>query len=292
MQEPEAVKGMTDKLNQAISEGKIDDKGLKVDEITVEALTKGLAAIMPQARKEGNQWKSYMKISDIESALSDYILDQEFKNNELDGSDAVVKYPAADQWCDALLKADKERFQKAIKELLACDKNGDKKINQEELRGINTDLVFLGYDFLDLDANENGSIDFPDEAPTPKLSLESFYSPQIPETAKLLAVKPADLKRTSHYAFNAAVAGKPKYIPHKWVEKDGAIYLVGRRKNFPDDQVLLFECDLGWNGSGGLEDALKYMDKHKLEKIAVATSDDRRVVTKEELKKLKWAPKE
>jgi len=34
-------------------------------------------------------------------------------------------------------------------------------------------------------------------------------------------------------------------------------------------QVRVFKCDLGWNGVGGLEDAIKYMDKHKLEKIAV-----------------------
>ena len=53
--------------------------------------------------------------------------------------------------------------------------------------------------------------------------------------------------------------------------------------------VLIFECDLGWNGSGGLDDALKYMEKHKLEKIAVATADGAaRALTREELKKLKW----
>ena len=53
--------------------------------------------------------------------------------------------------------------------------------------------------------------------------------------------------------------------------------------------VSIFECDLGWNGSGGLEDALKYMDKYKLEKIAVSLgSGSSRSVTQEELKKLKW----
>ena len=50
-----------------------------------------------------------------------------------------------------------------------------------------------------------------------------------------------------------------------------------------------FECDLGWNGAGGLEDALKYMDKLKLEKIAVGSVVGfNSSVTKEELKKLKW----
>ena len=54
------------------------------------------------------------------------------------------------------------------------------------------------------------------------------------------------------------------------------------------ETVVVFECDLGWNGAGGPEDALKYMDKLKLEKIAVATADGAaRAVTKEELKKLK-----
>jgi hypothetical protein len=248
---------------------------MNVDEITVEALTKGVVAMMPQARKEGNQWNSYMKISDIESALSGYL----FGNM---GEFGGTTYPAADKWCDALLKADKERVQKAIKELLACDKNGDKKINKEEFRRKDS-VFFSGSSFRQLDTNKNGFIDFPDEAFNPKLSLESFYSPQIPETGKLLAAKPTDRKRTSHYAFNAAVAGKPKDIPG--------------RENFPNDKVLLFECDLGWNGSGGLEDALKYMDKYKLEEIVVAFvgfveppegSPSKWKCTKEELRKLNW----
>jgi hypothetical protein len=51
----------------------------------------------------------------------------------------------------------------------------------------------------------------------------------------------------------------------------------------------VFECDLGWNGVGGLEDALKYMEKHKLEKIAVSKGNGSSIaVTQEELKKLEW----
>ena len=116
-----------------------------------------------------------------------------------------------------------------------------------------------------------------------------------------MAAKPAARKRTSHYAFNAAVAGKLKDIPPKAVKKDGAVFIEGGRANFPNDKVLLFECDLGWNGSGGLEDALKYMDKYKLEKIPVVFVEGVKrplggeVIdtpkwrcTKEELKKLNW----
>ena len=74
-----------------------------------------------------------------------------------------------------------------------------------------------------------------------------------------------------HYAFNKVMAGK---IPG-----------IGTNH----ETVLVFECDLGWNGAGGLGDALKYMDKLKLERIAVATADGAaRTVTREELKKLKW----
>lgn len=301
MQEPKRVQGMTDELNKNISGGKIIDfDGMNVDEITVEALAKGIVAMMPQARKEGSQWNSYMKIGKIKSILSDYILDQYIKNIELDRSVAVGKYPAADKWCDVLLKADKERVQKAVKELHACDKNGDKKINKEEFRRKDS-VFFSGSSFRQLDTNKNGFIDFPDEAFNPKLSLESFYSPQMPETEKLLAAKPAARKRTSHYAFNAAVAGKPKDIAPKTVRTDGGVSIVEGRKNFPDDKVLLFECDLGWNGTGGLEDALKYMEKYKLEKIPVAFVEGVKrplggeVIdtpkwrcTKEELKKLNW----
>ena len=58
---------------------------------------------------------------------------------------------------------------------------------------------------------------------------------------------------------------------------------------FSGSKVLVFECELGWNGVGGLEDALKYREKHKLEKIAVSLGNgSSRSVTQEELKKLKW----
>ena len=65
--------------------------------------------------------------------------------------------------------------------------------------------------------------------------------------------------------------------------------VMSGKDNEDPEVVLVFECDLGWNGAGGLEDALKYMEKLKLEKIAVATADGAaRAFTREELKKLKW----
>ena len=65
--------------------------------------------------------------------------------------------------------------------------------------------------------------------------------------------------------------------------------VMSGKDNEDPEVVLVFECDLGWNGAGGLEDALKYMEQLKLEKIAVATADGAaRAFTREELKKLKW----
>jgi len=102
-------------------------------------------------------------------------------------------------------------------------------------------------------------------------TLAVFLSPQHPDTAKLKDGEPKD-KRVSHYAMNKAMSGKDARDP---------------------EMVLVFECDLGWNGAGGLEDALKYMDKLKLEKIAVSkVSGSSIAVTKEQLKELKWAPGE
>ncbi len=107
-------------------------------------------------------------------------------------------------------------------------------------------------------------------------TLAIFISPQHPDKEKLRASLPKSTeleslpkdKRVSHYAFNMVLSGKIPEHPF---------------------MVVIFECDLGWNGAGGLEDALKYMEKHKLEKIAVSQADgSSRSVTKEELKKLKW----
>ena len=107
-----------------------------------------------------------------------------------------------------------------------------------------------------------------------------FLSPQLPQTKELWdKVKKATNEdqwiQVSHYALNSRLSGKDEF------ELMGEVH-IGLL-------VSIFECDLGWNGSGGLEDALKYMDKYKLEKIAVSLgSGSSRSVTQEELKKLEW----
>ena len=65
--------------------------------------------------------------------------------------------------------------------------------------------------------------------------------------------------------------------------------LTGKKRDIRRQQVLVFECDLGWNGSGGLDDAIKYMEKNKIAKIPVTLEDGiTELMTKEELKTLKW----
>ena len=103
------------------------------------------------------------------------------------------------------------------------------------------------------------------------LELETFLSPQLPQTPKLkAALKQGGGKdRVSHYAINKA--------------------MINRDWDLLYEQVLIFECDLGWNGGGGMADALKYMETHKLTWIAVGTGGGTtQLVTKEELTNLPW----
>ncbi len=105
-----------------------------------------------------------------------------------------------------------------------------------------------------------------DVALTETGSGKVFVSPQHPEYKQLME-KAGGGEKISHYAMNKSMAG------------DG----------FSGSKVLVFECDLGWNGSGGLDDALKYMEKNKLERIAVSKGNGSSIaVTKEELKELDW----
>ena len=76
-------------------------------------------------------------------------------------------------------------------------------------------------------------------------------------------------KQVSHYAMNKVMSGMDSTLD--------------------SEVILVFECDLGWNGAGGLEDALKFMDKHQLKAIAVVmVRGDGKPGTREELKKLTW----
>jgi len=92
---------------------------------------------------------------------------------------------------------------------------------------------------------------------------EIFISPKLP--------KPPKGDNLSHYSLNKGIVG------HN-------IFDV-------DDMVLVFECDLGWNGGGGLKDAIKYMEKRKLKSIAICLANgDPFDVNRENLEKLKWGP--
>jgi hypothetical protein len=206
MMEPVELQELADELNENIVDGKIDDRGMKVDAITVEALTKAIVVLLPKAKREGdkkrNEVISGYRVGKLAKGLIGYSSDNEFR------------FPDSNKWCDAIADYRNPRGE------------GD---------------------------------------------VDELYSPQHPDTAKLKNGAPKD-KRVIHYAMNKAMSGKFDTDP---------------------EVVLVFECDLGWNGAGGLEDALKYMDKFKLEKIAVSTADtSAQSVTKEELKKLKWVPKE
>ena len=101
------------------------------------------------------------------------------------------------------------------------------------------------------------------------MPLETFLSPQLLKTPKLkAALKQGGGKRVSHYAINKAMIN---------------------RDVINAEQVLIFECDLGWNGAGGMADVLKYMEKYQLKWIAVGYGDGSgRLVTKEELASLPW----
>ena len=106
-----------------------------------------------------------------------------------------------------------------------------------------------------------------------------FYSFQHPDRAQLIAAPGTpSQKRVSHYAFNKALSGKNM----RDYARGGEITRVER-------VVAFFECDLGWNGAGGLSDALSYMDKYNLERISVALLDgDGELYYRKELEKLRW----
>ena len=105
--------------------------------------------------------------------------------------------------------------------------------------------------------------------------LEKFLSFQLPRTAALQESIKLDKseKRVSHFAFNNAMSGA----------------LVGGYSWQGRGPVLVFECDLGWNGYGGFEDALKYAEINGLESIAVGfESNQVEMVAKEDLKNQDW----
>ena len=234
MMESEAIQGLTDKLNKNISDGKIDHRGLKVDAITIEALTEAFMGELPKAQKRRDAIFAVNNAKQLVQGLTSY--------SDLDEG----KLPASAKWCDAILQ---EVGTLAV--FLSPQHPDTAKLKAALPNGGALKEPRPNDDAISPPKNDDGA------APAPK------------EAAKR---KPLQKKaRHSHYAFNKVMAGK---VPG-----------IGTNH----ETVLVFECDLGWNGAGGLGDALKYMDKLKLEKIAVATADGAaRAVTREELKKLKW----
>ena len=68
--------------------------------------------------------------------------------------------------------------------------------------------------------------------------------------------------------------------------------LIGADINKVDEQtVLLFGCNLGWNGAGGLKEAQEYMAQTGVPNIAVVFVDgSARTCTEGELQELRWKP--
>ena len=235
MLEPEMLQEIADDLNEDIVDGKVNDRAIKIDAITVEALTKAVVVRLLEVKKEGDKRRIAMKIAFNSGYLARSLLDCSADNLD-------YTFPSSDKWCDAIL------------------------------RDARTLAVFYS----------------PQHPDTPKLK-ESLPKPKPtkPEPAE----PPAPTEPSLTTDPPAPVQDKPMPLPKGKRVSHYAMNKVMSRKDSTEDSevVLVFECDLGWNGAGGLEDALKYMDKFKLEKIAVATADgSTHFVTKEELKKLKW----
>ena len=93
-----------------------------------------------------------------------------------------------------------------------------------------------------------------------------FISPQNSEARAPIA----DGQKVSYYALNAALVGKSL-------------------EDVPSNTVLIFECNLGWNGTGGLKDLQDNFDlPHS---IAVVMADgSAKQVAPFELEQLRWKP--
>ena len=100
-------------------------------------------------------------------------------------------------------------------------------------------------------------------------TIKIYASPQDP-----VAVAQADSgQKVSSYAFNKALSGKDI-------------------NQVDPETVMIFETDLGWNGSGGLKDALEFLQFFDGQSIAVGTADGavRLVRSPDELRRMRWEP--
>ena len=90
-------------------------------------------------------------------------------------------------------------------------------------------------------------------------------------------------------AGSPAIFVSPQIMSYKDAPEKTCHYALNGGHENSMEGLLIFECDLGWNGVGGQEDALSYMKKHNLSKIAVVFSDGRaRAVSATELLALDW----
>jgi len=100
-------------------------------------------------------------------------------------------------------------------------------------------------------------------------TIKIYASPQDP-----VVVAQADSgQKVSSYAFNKALSGK-------------------NLNEVNPQTVMVFETDLGWNGSGGLKDALEFLQFFDGQSIAVGTADGavRLVRSPDELRRMRWEP--
>ena len=254
MLEPVELQELADELNENIVDGKIDDRGMKVDAITVEALTKAIVVLLPKAKREGDKKRVAVKIAFNSGYLARCLLDCSADNLE-------YTFPSSDKWCDAIL-----RDARTLAVFYSPQHPDTPKLKESLPKPIPTKP-----EPAEPPAPTEESVE---PAEPPALTEESVVGEPDPPAPVQEKPKPLTKgKQVSHYAMNKVMSGMDSTLD--------------------PEVILVFECDLGWNGAGGLEDALKYMDKFKLEKIAVATADgSTQFVTKEKLKKLKWVPLE
>jgi hypothetical protein len=100
-------------------------------------------------------------------------------------------------------------------------------------------------------------------------TVKIYASPQDP-----VAVSQADSgQKVSSYAFNKALSGK-------------------NLNEVNPQTVMVFETDLGWNGSGGLKDALEFLQFFDGQSIAVGTVDGAvtMVSSPDQLRRMRWEP--
>ena len=254
MLEPEMLQEIADDLNEDIVDGKVNVRTIKIDAITVEALTKAVVARLLEVKKEGDKKRVAVKIAFNSGYLARCLLDCSV--------DLEYTFPSSDKWCDAIL-----RDASTLAVFYSPQHPDTPKLKESLPKPIPTKP-----EPAEPPAPTEESLDEPAEPPAP--TEESVVGEPAPPAPVQEKPKPLPKgKQVSHYAMNKVMSGVDSTLD--------------------PEVILVFECDLGWNGAGGLEDALKYMDKFKLEKIAVATADgSTQFVTKEELKKLKWVPLE